>query len=185
MLDINSRIAGRVRHLRSAAGISLEALAGKTGVSRSMLSLIERGETSPTAVLLEKIATGLGVTLGALFDEPAGKPDPVSTTKDRVRWKDPQSGYVRRNISPANFPSPIRIVEIEFPAGAKVAYETGARDSAVAQQIWVREGAIEVSVGRVTHKLAADDCLAMRLDAPVTFRNRTRKTARYLVVLSS
>jgi len=185
MTDINSRIAGRVRALRTAADMSLEALATRCDVSRSMISLIERGETSPTAVLLEKIATGLGVTLGSLFDEPTGTPNPVSTARDRVRWKDPQSGYIRRNISPANFPSPIRIVEVEFPAGAQVAYETGARDSAVAQQIWVRAGAIEVTVGKVTHKLAADDCLAMQLDAPVTFRNRTRKVARYVVVLSS
>lgn len=185
MSDINVRIAERVRALRADAGLSLESLAGKSDVSRSMISLIERGETSPTAVVLEKIATGLGVTLGSLFDAPAGAPNPVSTAGDRVRWKDPQSGYVRRNISPANFPSPIRIVEVEFPAGARVAYESGTRPSAVAQQIWVREGAIEVTVGEVTHALGADDCLAMQLDAPVTFRNRTRKVARYLVVLSS
>lgn len=185
MVDINSRIANRVRALRGTARLSLEALAARSDVSRSMISLIERGETSPTAVVLEKIATGLGVTLGALFDDVRAAPNPVSTARDRVRWKDPQSGYVRRNISPVNFPSPIRIVEVEFPAGARVAYETGARDAAVAQQIWVRAGALEVSVGTVTHKLAADDCLAMQLDGPVTFRNRTRKVARYLVVLSS
>ena len=185
MVDINSRIANRVRALRGAANLSLEALATRSDVSRSMISLIERGETSPTAVVLEKIATGLGVTLGALFDDVRAAPNPVSTARDRVRWKDPQSGYLRRNISPANFPSPIRIVEVEFPAGARVAYETGARDAAVAQQIWVRAGALEVTVGGVTHTLAADDCLAMQLDAPVTFRNRTRKVARYVVVLSS
>lgn len=61
--DINARIA-----LRAELGSSLEALAVKCGVSRSMLSLVERGESSPTAVVLEKIATGLGVTLAALFD---------------------------------------------------------------------------------------------------------------------
>lgn len=185
MTDINARIAGRVRALRADAAMSLEALATRCDVSRSMISLIERAETSPTAVVLQKIATGLGVTLGSLFDEPAGAPNPISTARDRVRWKDPQSGYLRRNISPANFPSPIRIVEVEFPAGARVAYETGARDSTVAQQIWVRAGAIEVTVGKVTHELGADDCLAMQLDAPVTFRNRTRKVARYIVVLCS
>ena len=185
MPDVNSRIAARVRELRERSALSLDALARRSDVSRSMISLIERGETSPTAVVLEKIATGLGVTLGALFDDVAAPPVPISTAADRTPWKDPESGYVRRNISPANFPSPIRIVEVTFPAGAKVAYETSARDSAVAQQIWVQDGAIEVSVGKVTHKLGADDCLAMQLDAPVTFRNRTRKPARYLVVLSS
>ena len=61
----------------------------------------------------------------------------------------------------------------------------GTRDSAIAQQIWVRDGAIEVTVGKVTHKLAKDDCLAMQLDAPVTFRNRTRRAAHYVVVLAS
>lgn len=185
MSDVNSRIAGRVRELRDRAGLSLEALASRCDVSRSMISLIERGETSPTAVVLEKIATGLGVTLGALFDDTQSPASPHSTAADRTSWKDPDSGYVRRNISPVNFPSPIRIVEVSFPAGAKVAYETAARDVAVAQQIWVQEGAIEVTIGKTTHQLAKDDCLAMQLDAPVTFRNRTRKSARYIVVLAS
>jgi transcriptional regulator with XRE-family HTH domain len=185
MLDINSRIAARVRNLRAAAGLSLEALAGKCAVSRSMISLVVRGESSPTAVMLEKIATGLGVTLGSLFDDAAAAPSPVSSAKDRASWRDPQSGYVRRNISPANFPSPIRIVEVAFPPGAKVSYQSGAREAAVAQQIWVRSGALEVTVGKLTHKLSKDDCLAMQLDAPVTFRNRGRKAARYIVVLAS
>ena len=70
-------------------------------------------------------------------------------------------------------------------AGARVSYESGARESAVAQQIWVRDGAVEVTVGKVTHKLGKDDCLAMQLDAPVTFRNRTRRAAHYIVVLAS
>jgi transcriptional regulator with XRE-family HTH domain len=185
MSDVNSRIATRVRELRERSGFSLDALAGRSHVSRSMISLIERGEASPTAVVLEKIATGLGVTLGKLFDDATAPARPVSTAADRTTWTDPDSGYVRRNISPGNFPSPIRIVEVDFPAGARVAYETAARESAVAQQIWVQDGAIEVTVGKTTHTLGKDDCLALQLDAPVTFRNRTRKPARYIVVLSS
>jgi transcriptional regulator with XRE-family HTH domain len=185
MSDINSRIAVRVRTLRGKRALSLEALAGRCDVSRSMLSLIERGESSATAVVLEKIATGLGVTLASLFDDAGAPPSPVSRARDRSPWKDPQSGYIRRNISPANFPSPIRIVEVAFPAGARVAYESGARDSAVAQQIWVRSGNLEVTVGKTTHQLGKDDCLAMQLDSPVTFRNRTRRTVHYVVVLAS
>lgn len=183
--DINARIAARVRALRAEHGLSLDALAAKSRVSRSMLSLVERGEASPTAVVLEKIATGLGVALASLFDDAAAPVDPVARGADRARWRDPQSGYVRRNISPANYPSPIRIVEVELPAGARVAYETAARDAAIHQQIWVLEGAIEVGVGRATWRLDADDCLAMRLDQPTSFRNRTRKPARYVVVIAT
>ena len=62
--DLGQRIADRVRELRAAQGQSLDALAAACGVSRSMISLIERGETSPTAVVLEKLAAGLGVTDG-------------------------------------------------------------------------------------------------------------------------
>lgn len=181
-LDVNARIATRVRALRAELGMSLDALAARCAVSRSMISLIERGESSPTAVVLEKIATGLGVPLATLFDDAGAPADPVSRRADRSPWRDPQSGYVRRNISPAAFPSPIRIVEVVLPAGARVAYETGARDVGIHQQIWVQEGSVEVTVGDATHRLGEDDCLAMRLDAPTAFRNRTRKPARYVVV---
>ena len=95
-------------------------------MSRSALSLIERGETSATAVVLERLATALDVPLAALFDAPPveAPPSPVARRAAQPRWRDPQSGYVRRNVSPAGWPSPIRLVEIEFPPGATVAYET-------------------------------------------------------------
>lgn len=183
--NINSRIASRVRGLRLGHNLSLDALAAKSEVSRSMLSLVERGESSPTAVVLEKIAAGLGVSLGSLFDNPAAPVNPVSRREDRTPWRDPESGYVRCNLSPANFPSPIQIVEVLLPAGAKVAYETGVRDATIHQQIWIQEGSIELTVGRTIHSLAKDDCLAMQLNEPTTFRNRTRKPARYLVVVAT
>jgi transcriptional regulator with XRE-family HTH domain len=182
---LNERIASRVRALRSERGMSLDTLAGKCAVSRSMLSLIERGESSPTAVVLEKVATGLGVPLARLFDDATAPASPVSHRVERTIWRDPQSGYVRRNISPPNFPSPIQIVEVQLPPGARVAYETGVREVSIHQQIWVQEGEIEVSVGPVTHRLTEDDCLAMQLDEPIAFRNRGRRAARYIVVLSS
>ena len=52
---LDQRIAERVRGLRAMQGLSLDALAHKSGVSRSMISLVERGESSPTAVVLEKL----------------------------------------------------------------------------------------------------------------------------------
>lgn len=183
--DINSRIARRVRQLRTQLGMTLDQLAAKCDVSRSMLSLVERGESSPTAVVLEKIATGLGIALAGLFDDASAPASPVSRRADRTTWRDPQSGYLRRNISPANYPAPVQLVEVVLPAGARVAYESGARDVSLHQQLWIQDGSIEVTVGNVTYRLAKDDCLAMQLDEPITFRNRTRKAARYIVALAS
>lgn len=183
--DINARIAYRVRALRTDLGLTLDALAARCDVSRSMISLIERGESSPTAVVLEKIATGLGVSLATLFDDVRAPANPVSRREDRTSWRDPQSGYVRRNISPANVPSPMQIVEVVLPAGASVAYETGARDVSMHQQIWILEGSIEVTLGSVTYCLAEDDCFAMQLNEPTAFRNPTDTPARYIVVIAT
>src|SRR5262249_43340447 len=86
---INGRIASRVRTLRPDRGMTPDALAAKSDVSRSMISLVERGESSPTAVVLEKIASGLGVSLATLFDDSTAPPDPVSRPADRTPWRDP------------------------------------------------------------------------------------------------
>ena len=183
--SLNQRIAQRVHGLRAAAQLSIEALAARSNVSRSMISLIERGECSPTAVVLEKLATGLGVALASLFDAPVASAAPVARLAEQPLWRDPASGYVRRNVSPSGFDSPIQIVEVIFPAKARVAYESGAREVLVHQQVWVLEGLIEVTVGAVPHRLKAGDCLALVLDSPIVYRNPTRKAARYAVVITS
>ena len=81
---INARIAARVHQLRSTRGMSLAAFAKSSGVSKSMISLVERGETSPTAVVLEKLATALGVSLASLFDAPSASAEPVSRRASQV-----------------------------------------------------------------------------------------------------
>jgi len=182
--DLNDRIAQRVRDLRAARGLSLDALAAHCGVSRSMISLIERGESSPTAVVLEKLATGLGVSLASLFEAPEPAPHPVARLAEQPLWRDPHSGYVRRNVSPSGVGSPIQIVEVAFPPKARVAYKTAAREPQMHQQVWVLEGTIELTVGDERHRLGAGDCAAMVLDRPVSYYNPTREPARYAVVIT-
>jgi transcriptional regulator with XRE-family HTH domain len=185
--DLNQRIASRVRTLRATQGLALETLAGKSGVSRSMISLIERGETSPTAVVLERLATGLGVTLASLFDPPSDQPPagPVARRGDQTEWRDPASGYVRRNVSPTSVPQPMRIVEVHFPARARVAFENARQGLPVYQQIWLLEGEMEVTVGEECHQLREGDCLAMQVNRPTMFHNPKKFPARYALVITS
>jgi quercetin dioxygenase-like cupin family protein len=152
-----------------------------------MISLIERGETSATAVVLDRLATGLGVTLASLFDPPAGPPPagPVARREDQPEWRDPASDYLRRNVSPPDVPQPMRIVEVHFPPRARVAFENALRGAPVHQQVWVLEGEIEVTVGGECYRLRTGDCLAMQLDGPTMFHNRTRSPARYAVVITT
>jgi transcriptional regulator with XRE-family HTH domain len=182
---LSQRIASRVRQLRADLGLSLDELAHRCGVSRSMISLIERGRSSPTAVVLEKLAVGLNVSLASLFEAQVSGAGPLSRRADQLEWRDPASGYVRRNVSPDTVASPIRIVEVHFPAGARVAYETGPRTPRQFQQVWVLEGCIDIALGDEMHRLQAGDCLAMQLDRPLSYHNPSRKPTRYAVVLCS
>lgn len=185
--DVNARIAERVRELRSEQGLSLETLATRSGVSRSMISLIERGESSPTATVVEKLAGALGVTMATMF-EVAASPTaagPVARRADQSQWEDPGSGYVRRNVTPPAAKQPFQLVDVSFPAGRRVVFETGPRDVQVYQQLWMLEGTMEITLGTDLYRLQEGDCLAMQLDKPMVFRNPGRKRARYVVAMGS
>ena len=183
---LEQRLAGRIRELRTRRDLSLEQLAQLSGVSRSMISLIERAEASPTANVLDRLAASLGVTLAALFaDGERADAAPLARHAVQPVWRDPETGYLRRNLSPPGYPSPIELVEVMLPPRARVAYDAGARVSVVEQQVWLIEGALEVTIGDAVHRLAPGDCLAMRLDRPIAFRNPGRTRSRHLVALTS
>ncbi|MFN3792036.1 helix-turn-helix domain-containing protein [Massilia sp.] len=186
-MDINELIARRVRSLREKRGLSLATLAELSGVGRSTISLIERGESSATATVLDKLAGALGVPLAALFEQGGdadAEPSPLARAADQPVWTDPVSGYLRRHLSPAA-PSPIQLVEVVFPPGQRVAFDTSPRDADIRQQVWMIEGEMEISLGDARWRLAAGDCLAMRVDRPTSFHNPGTKAARYLVALVS
>jgi uncharacterized cupin superfamily protein len=79
----------------------------------------------------------------------------------------------------------MRIVEVEFPAGKRVVLEGAGPHAVMLQQVWLLAGAMVLTHGGQTHRLEAGDCLAMRLDGPVEFRNPTRNAARYAVVIAN
>jgi len=131
---ITSRIAGRIRALRAERSLSLEELAERSGVSRSMLSLIERGESSPTAVVLDKVAAGFGVSLAVFFEDPAARHGPLSRAREREPWRDPLTGYLREVLSPAGIAAPFQLVQVTLPPGRTVQYEGMNRARPVARR---------------------------------------------------
>lgn len=184
--DLNQRLAVRLRAMRRSRGLTLEALADASGVSRSMISLIERGEASPTAGVLDRLANALGSTLAALFSEEArSDASPLARRCDQVVWRDPATGYVRRNLSPSAFPSPLDLVEVELPAGARVVYDPPRRSPVLQQQVWVLQGRLRHTLGDETVELSDGDCLAMRVDRPNAFENPDDRPTRYLVAITT
>ena len=185
---IDQLIAERVRELRKQHGHSLEALAQLSGVSRSMISLIERGETSATAAVLGKLAQALQVPLAFLFEEPAGSagPQPLARAAQQQCWQDPATGYVRRHLSPSGYAAPLELVEVLFPHGQSVAFDNALRSSdPLHQQLWLLEGRMQISLGEQQWQLEPGDCLAMALNQTIVFANTSRKPARYLLALTA
>ncbi|MFJ4294146.1 helix-turn-helix domain-containing protein [Cupriavidus sp. NPDC089707] len=186
-MDFDSHLAWRVRELRKTRGYTLEQLAELSGVSRSMISLIEREETSPTAAVLNKLADALGVTLASLFsgEMRSASELPIARSADQQSWTDPASGYVRRHLSPPNSKSPIDLIEVTFPPGETVAFESVTRSFVTHQQVWMLEGEMRITVGEDTWHLLTGDCLAMALGQRIVFSNPTRQPARYVLAMTT
>ncbi|MHA3115027.1 XRE family transcriptional regulator [Acinetobacter sp. ANC 4635] len=182
--DINQHIAQHIRELRLAKGYSLEQLAARSGVSRSSISLIERAATSPTAVILEKLAAALDVSLASLFVFDATTSEsPLLRYEQQKQWRDPASGYLRRNLSPVSVASPMQLAEITFPANTQVSYDFVPREVKVYQQIWLLEGEMQIHCGEQNYTLQQGDCLSIQLNQPIIFQNFTANEARYLVAV--
>jgi transcriptional regulator with XRE-family HTH domain len=181
-IDVNHVLSERLRQARTTRGWTLEQFADASGVSRAMISKIERGEVSPTASILARLAAGLGTSMASLFPSPAASLVPLSRWEDQSDWRDPASGYVRRNVSPAG--AAAEIVYVTFPAGARVMFDNYTASKDIEQQVWLLEGEIEMTIGDVVTLLGTGDCLMMQLDQPITFHNPGDNAARYVVVLS-
>jgi transcriptional regulator with XRE-family HTH domain len=185
--DLTDSIALSVKTLRLSLNYSLDQLALHSGVSRSMISSIERGASNATAVVLDRLASALGVSLTELLE--AG--DLQTAEKLMVRraeqkvWIDPASGYQRRTLSPALSDTSLRLMEVTFPAKARVAYESDGKslgqNKKLHQQIWILAGKMEVTRSTELFCLSVGDCLAFRIDQPVVFYNPGQQDARYLV----
>jgi transcriptional regulator with XRE-family HTH domain len=181
--DLGTRLGDRIRGARLSQNLSLDGLAERSGVSRAMISKIERAESSPTAALLGRLCAGLGISLASLFEKEAQRGAPLSRAAEQPVWRDPATGYLRRDVAPRGTGSPVEIVDVTFPPGARVTFDRPWTSRGSDQHVWLFEGRLELTVGDTTHVLEAGDCLHMRLDRTITYHNPTDRPIRYAVVL--
>lgn len=180
---IDIAIGERLKALRAGAGLTLDALAQRSGVSRAMISRIERAEASPTAALLARISEALGLSLSAFFADDEKPASPLSRHREQGLWRDPQTGYLRRSISPSGMPSAVDIVEVEFPPHARVSFPPREESRAMTQHVWLFEGMLEMILPDAIHRLHPGDCLYMHIGDAFEFHNPSDAPARYAVIL--
>ena len=177
----------RVRALREAMDLSLRDLAERSGVSAPMLSQVERGETSPTLQIAERIAAGLELRMSQLLrlDEDGA----VTIVRRSERRKGPGrgKGHSYEILSP---PLPGQRAELSRHTlgpgaitggpGDPPMHEPGSRETAL-----VESGTVAIVIDGSRHELHAGDCVTFDADLPHHFENPGPDEAELLAVVSA
>src|SRR6476646_1049000 len=115
---INRHLGTRVKHLRAGRGWSLESLANASGVSRSMLSQIEREQANPTLAVTLRIARAFGITLGELLEMPgAASAVTVIRANDHTYHYRSDKDCTIRTLSPLNLEKDVEFYDVRLQPG--------------------------------------------------------------------
>lgn len=181
--DIEQRIAMRLKSRREELGFSLAELAARSGVSKPMISRIERREASPTASLLGRLCAGLDITLSGLMAAVEDRSLVLLKATAQPLWRDPETGFQRQAVSPAGTGSPVEIVQAILPAGARIEYPA-LPSRAYDQHILGLGGQLTFHSGTDSFAIGPGDCLHCALDQPHVFANNGSEACRYLVIIA-
>jgi transcriptional regulator with XRE-family HTH domain len=179
--DAGARIAARLHLERDSRGWSLADLAERSGVSKAMISKIEREEVSPTAVLLVRLAGAFDLTLAGLLLRAESQGRLIRANEQPV-WRDPKTGYLRKQVF-RRPDHPLEIIEVELPARQQVVLPASSY-AHIRQAVWVRTGNLVIIEAGERHLLGPGDCLGFGPPSEVTFANETSAPCSYVVVLA-
>ncbi|MEV6283000.1 XRE family transcriptional regulator [Kribbella sp. NPDC051770] len=173
------QIATRISTEREQRRWTLSQLADASGVSRAMINRIERAESSPTAVVLGKLAAAFQVSVSALLapTEPSG----VHRVAETPEWRDPATGYRRRQITGPGFPTDI--AEVHLPPGAHIPYPAASL-AFQREAVWVLEGHLTFHEGDVVHDLGPGDSIEVGEPVACVFANTSEEECRYAIILT-
>jgi len=175
-------IADRIRLERETRGWSLAELAARSGVSKAMISKVERCEASPTATVLGRLSGAFGLPLSVLLALAEREGERLARRMQQPVWTDPETGYTRRTVSPANG-GQLELIEVVLPPGVRIPYPASAF-SFQHQQIYVLDGTLDFIEGSRSHQLSTGDCLQLGAPSDCVFVNASDRATRYLVVLT-
>lgn len=179
--NLDQRIASIIRAERELRGWSLTDMAERSGVSRAMIHKIERGISSPTAVLLGKLSGAFNLSMSKLIARAELPDGQLLRHKDQPVWVDPSSGYIRRHVSPRS-DLPLDLVHIELPPGTEIPMPASVY-SFLQQLIWVLSGSLTFIEGETRHEMEKGDCLELGAPVDCVFKNESSQPCIYLVTV--
>jgi transcriptional regulator with XRE-family HTH domain len=178
------RLGERVRELRRGRGLTLEELAEHSGVSRAMISKLERGEKNPTLVVAAKLAEGFGVTLSQLVGMEERREVVVVPRERRMVMRDPETGFERQLLSPSFGGRGVEFIRNVVPEGS-TSGEFPPHRRGVEEYVAVEKGSLRAVIGGEEYLLKEGDALYFEADVTHRFDNVGDDECSYYLVIVS
>jgi transcriptional regulator with XRE-family HTH domain len=179
----SGRLGARVKDLRRERGYTLDELAGRSGVSRAMISKLERGEKNPTLVIAARLAEGLGVSLSRLAGVEDRREIIVVPRERRMVLRDPETGFERQSLSPTFAGRGVEFIRNVVPEGS-TSGEFPPHRRGVEEHVVVEKGRIKATLGGEEYLLREGDAIYFEADVPHRFDNVGEGECSYYLVIS-
>lgn len=179
---LSDRLANHLNQLRQTRRWSLDQLAEHSGVSRATLSRLEKGDVSPTAETLGRLCAAYGLPMSRLLMMVEDSFAPRVPFENQPEWRDPETGFTRRSVSPPAAGLSGEVMEGHLPPGVVITYDTPPKHGQEHHLIML-DGGLTLTVDGTAHHLTSGDCLRYHLSGPTRFETHAERGARYLMVL--
>ena len=176
-------VGATLQRLRLARGLTLEDLSRIAGVSKSMLSQIEREKANPTIAITWRLANALGVAIGELLTAQTREIEPIRVLEAHETPTLPgiHAGYVLRILGPMELAGKYEWYELTLAPGGELASQ--AHDPGTGEHLTVLHGALEVEVGAVKKKIKIGGTARYAADQNHVIRNVGKSEAKALLVV--
>lgn len=180
---INENLGKRVKKLRGDLGWSLEELANASGVSRSMLSEIEREKANPTLTVTFRIARAFGLSLQELIEsaEASASKIQVIRASDRAQVYRSDKHHEIRTLSPLNLEKDVEFYEVSLKPGG--ALRSQPHFEGTREFLTVEDGAVRIESGTDVEDLTKGDSGTYRADVPHAIVNTGKGEALVFLVV--
>jgi transcriptional regulator with XRE-family HTH domain len=176
-------VGATLQRLRLARGLTLEDLSRIAGVSKSMLSQIEREKANPTIAITWRLANALGVAIGELLTAQMREVEPIRVLDAHETPTLPgnHAGYVLRILGPMDLAGKYEWYELTLAPGGELASQ--AHDPGTGEHLTVLHGAVELEVGSVRKKIKNGATARYMADQGHVIRNAGKTEAKALLVV--
>ena len=179
-MDVTQVVAKNFRKMREQRRLSLDNVAALTGVSKSMLGQIERGEVNPTITVMSKIANGLKISFSTLLERDDEPSETVRGTQVDPLYED-DGRYINYPLFTFSDSRPFEIFRIVIKPYGQLESQDHLQGSE--EYVTVFSGSVVITTGGTEHRLQTGDSLRFAADVHHAYRNDTGETAELSMMI--